>query len=355
MGLVELSTVSSPSRGHGARALRIATAVVAVVALGACPAEATFPGRNAEIAYIDSYGGDYIETDLYTVCPSGRRERYLGGTSDMGSGAFSPDGRWLALDGTGNFDSWPIWLFDARNRGRRITRPGGAAYDGGPVWAPRGGAIAFTRRREDSNAVRIYSHHHGRFLGHGFAPAWSIRNQVAFTRLKHAHADDQEPAIFVAPARGGVPRRLVAGAYPDWSPDGRRLVFEAGAAIPDFEAFSPDYEIATSDARGAQVRTLARGRFPTWSPNGRWIAFMDSHGRAAVIAPSGERLRILGRRTDTEPMFSPDSKWLATSSGSDLYITRVSDGRRRYVTTADSGEDLDPVDWRPAQAASSRC
>jgi Tol biopolymer transport system component len=326
-----------------------------LLAVVVSPVWATFPGRNAEIAYIDSYGGDYIETDLYSVCPSGRRERYLGGLSDMGSGAFSPDGRWLALDGTGNFDSWPIWLFDARKSARRITRPGGAAYDLGPVWAPHGGAIAFTRRREESNAVRIYSHHHGRFVSRGFGPAWSVRNQIAFTREKRHGADDPEPSIYVVSARGGTPRPLLAGADPDWSPDGRRLVFEAGAAIPDSEGVTPDYEIAISDARGAQVRTLARGRYPTWSPNGRWIAFMDVHGSAAVISPSGERLRILGRRTDTRPMFSPDSKWLATSSGSDLYITRASDGRRRYVTTADSGEDLYLVDWRQAQAASSRC
>ena len=341
-----MARTSPPSPGRRPPAAKIVGAALIVAALGACPADATFPGRNAEIAYVDSYGGDYIETDLYSVCPSGRRRRDLGGLSDIGGGGFSPNGRWLALAGTRTFDSYPIWLFDARHRGRRLTRPGGAPYDGGPVWSPRGGAIAFTRRREDSNAVRIYSHHHGRFLAHGFAPAWSIRNRIAFTRLKHANADDPEPSIFVAPARGGVPRRLVAGAYPAWTPDGRRLVFEAGRY--------PDYEIAITDPHGARVRTLARGRSPTWSPNGRWIAFTGPDGRAAVIAPSGRHLRTLGP-TSTAPLFSPDSRWVATASRANLSVIRVSDGRRRYVTTAESGEDLYPVDWRAAPAGSSRC
>jgi hypothetical protein len=54
-------------------------------------------------------------------------------------------------------------------------------------------------------------------------------------------------------------------------------------------------------------------------------------------------------------MFSPDSRWVATTSGQDLYVTRVGDGRRQYVTSVFSGEDMYAVDWRAAPAGSTRC
>ena len=99
-----------------------------------------------------------------------------------------------------------------------------------------------------ASAVRIYSNHHGRFVARGFGPAWSVRNQIAFTREKHHGADDPEPSIYIVSARGGTPRRLVAGAGPNWSRDGRRLVFASRGY--------PSYEIGITDPSG-KVRTLA--------------------------------------------------------------------------------------------------
>ena len=329
------------------------TAGLAVAAV-ASPVQATFPGRNGEIAYLDVWGSDVeISTDLYRVCPTGSRDRKLlsGGAWDMDSAEFSPNGRWFAADGHigYNDDSHISIGAVAGKRLRRVSRPPRRALDSAPVWSPKGGAIAFTRTRYDldydvrSTAVRIYSHGRGRFLARGFGPAWSMRNRIAFVRGDPNDSSAQQ--IYIAPVKRGAARLLTTGYAPDWSPDGRRLVITRrveGKTGPHGE-FA--VEIAVISADGTGLRRLAAGEGASWSPVGRRIAFVTPNRYAAVISPSGRRLRPLAR-TDSTPVFSPDGRWLATTWRDNLYVVRVSDGRRRYVTSPRSGEDLDLLAWR---------
>lgn len=336
------------------------TAGLAVLAV-ASAAQATFPGRNGEIAYLDVWGSDVeISTDLYRVCPSGSHDRRLlsGGAWDMGSAAFSPDGRWFAADGHigYNDDSHISVGVVTGKRLHRVSRPPRRALDTAPVWSPKGGAIAFTRTRYDldfnvrSTAVRIYSDGHGRFLARGFGPAWSVRDRIAFMRGNPNEFSTQQ--IYVASVKQGTARRLTTGYAADWSPDGRRLVLTRqvkGKAGPDGQLA---VEIAVISADGTGLRRLANGGGASWSPDGDRIAFVTPDGYAAVISPSGRGLRRLAR-TDSPPLFSPDGRWLATTWRDDLYVVRVTDGRRRYVTSPRSGEDLDLLAWRPLPTSAS--
>jgi hypothetical protein len=78
------------------RLARIFTASAVVLAAlgGAASAQATFPGRNGEIAYLDMYSADpdSTERDLYGVCPDGSGERSLWWGDAIGGLAFSPNG-----------------------------------------------------------------------------------------------------------------------------------------------------------------------------------------------------------------------------------------------------------------------
>lgn len=341
----------------GVVAVTAGLAALAVASL----AQATFPGRNGEIAYLDVWGSDVeISTDLYRVCPDGSHDRKLlsGGAWDMGSAAFSPDGRWLAADGHIGYDDdshisvGPV----TGKRLRRVSRPPRRAQDSGPVWSPNGGALAFTRTRYDwdfdvrSTAVRIYSDGHGRFRARGFGPAWSVRDRIAFMRGDPDELSTQQ--IYVASVKHGTASRLTAGYAPEWSPDGRRLVITRrveGKTGPNGE---PAVETAVISADGTGLRRLANGEGASWSPDGRRIALVSPDRYAVVISPSGRGLRRLAR-TDSAPLFSPDGRWLATTWKDDLYVIPVAGGRTRYVTSPSSLEDLSLLDWRPLPMSAS--
>lgn len=89
--------------------------------------------------------------------------------------------------------------------------------------------------------------------------------------------------VWVVPALGGVPRRLVAsGASPAWSPDGRRLVFQSGEpATVEAGGTPPPSRLWTVDLTGGTPRPLTyAGRpigahtEPAWSPDGRRVTFI---------------------------------------------------------------------------------
>lgn len=74
---------------------------------------------------------------------------------------------------------------------------------------------------------------------------------------------------------GGRHRRLVtSGVSPDWSPGGRRLALVR--PLPSLVFDAPTGRIYTVAPSGGRLRRVGRARLashPVWSPDGRWIAF----------------------------------------------------------------------------------
>jgi Tol biopolymer transport system component len=327
----------------------VASATLAAALVAPELAWATFPGRNGDILYADSWGSDVeLNTDLYRVCPDGSPERrLLGGIADLGGVKFSPDGRLVAFGWAPYERRDRIYVASAyaKTEGRPISRPPHGKQDFGPVWSPRGGAIAFTRApRRGRPAVRIYNRGHDRYLARGWGPAWSVRDRIAFTR-----GDTYEPGtVSVVPARGGDVRELAAGSGAEWSPDGKRLLFATRTA-------SGATAVAVMSADGSGQRVLGLGQPAGWAPDGRHLAFVTADGHATVAAPSGGAARRLGRTTGNgTAVVSPDGNWLAFGRLNNLYIARVDGTRTKYVTTAPSLEqDLSLVDWRRLPAGAS--
>jgi Tol biopolymer transport system component len=103
--------------------------------------------------------------------------------------------------------------------------------------------------------------------------------------------------------------------FPDWSPDGKRLVLRV--ATPSNKG------LAILDVDSGRLTALTpasdRDNLPKWSPNGTLIAFTsdrDGDYDIYTIRPDGTGLTRLTNTpgNDAHAAWSPDGRWIAFSS-----------------------------------------
>lgn len=104
-----------------------------------------------------------------------------------------------------------------------------------------------------------------------------------------------------------------------WSPDDKRIVYEADDGVRTCEVGSD----------GASTLLAPGGTNPTWSPDGNWIAFLD-HDTYYAIHPDRQGRKKLFHHSDvyTGLSWSPDSRLvayvaLARFAIDDVYLLRV--------------------------------
>jgi Tol biopolymer transport system component len=148
-------------------------------------------------------------------------------------------------------------------------------------------------------------------------------------------------SIEARPIPDGPPVTLCAdcGAPLDWSPDGKRLLYERGgrpSAIGVLNLATGQPSIVVSDTE----RNLRRAKF---SPDGRWIAFHEEDAagsRIFAVNDAGDRVAIGPKGTSAGcPVWSTD--------GSLLYFLSNRSGK-----TAIWAQPLDPRTKQPRGEAS---
>jgi Tol biopolymer transport system component/DNA-binding winged helix-turn-helix (wHTH) protein len=103
-------------------------------------------------------------------------------------------------------------------------------------------------------------------------PRWSPDSkQIAF----FAALPGEDWNIYVVASEGGAPQRLIPSdrsqADPNWSPDGRSLIFSSFSV-----AHEPIYSIDIQSKRVSAVPGSTGLFSPRWSPNGRYIAALTT-------------------------------------------------------------------------------
>jgi Tol biopolymer transport system component len=243
-------------------------------------------------------------------------------------------------------------VFVLQPDGSRMEKVPGTDRAGEAVWSPDGRRIAFSRRTatnseivEDLYVIRPDGSSLQLITRNGMFPSWSPDGKLL--ALLGDAPDDEAVAntseIFVVGVDGRGRTRLTSNdgydGEPDWSPDGKRLVF------------ATDNGLFLMSSDGKERRRLTRGlrhSNPDWSPDGRMIVFDDGYFDIFVVEVESRDVRKLSRRRRPEfaPAWSPDGRYiifLSTSAncqycGADwpmqVWIMNTDGGQAHSITSA---------------------
>jgi Tol biopolymer transport system component/DNA-binding winged helix-turn-helix (wHTH) protein len=270
--------------------------------------------------------------------------------------AFSPDGQRLAFARAVSFSATDLYVMPlAGGAPTRLT------FDGltidGLAWTSDGREIVFSSRRGGSfNSlwrIRAAGGTPARVSAFGedvISPTVSRDgNRLAYTR----QLDDMNIWNFSLDAAGRVVSKtpLIASTFrdsdPEFSPDGRRIVFTSGR--------NGGFGIWVSDSDGGGPRLLFDGGpyvtgSPRWSPDGRRIVF-DTRSRDpagfgnpsvwTVDSDGGEARRLTASGPGgVAPSWSRDGAWIyfATTRSGNLQIWKMpSQGGQAVQVTRNGG------------------
>jgi Tol biopolymer transport system component len=180
--------------------------------------------------------------------------------------------------------------------------------------------------------------------GEDHDPAWSPdRRRIAFVRSAFQFRSGKSGRLLlldVATGRVRPWRTGLVGAEPDWSPDGRSLVYQRGGDL-----------YVERLGRGGPSR-LTRGRAedtdPVWSHDGTRIAFVRHDRRtelSTIPARGGRRTVLFARQGDLLDLaWSPDDRALAFSTLHSIHVIDVAT-RRVESVVRDEDNRLRRLSW----------
>ncbi|MDP2480883.1 MAG: S9 family peptidase [Candidatus Palauibacterales bacterium] len=239
------------------------------------------------------------DTEIWLVRPGAapfQLTRTAKGSST--SPSWSPDGKWLAFLSSRDEGKTQVWLIRPDGgEARPLTDVAEGARSF--AWSPDGASLAVSIQEPQSAAMKARKKDYGewRVESENAPPVhlWVMDLSKALATGDGAKlpADSAGSGTSSAPAdgSGSAFRALTPGAPYTvvgfrWSPDGSRIAFshQPDGRVPSFT----HRDLSVVDVATDSIRTLVDGpgpdAGPVWSPDGRWIAFSTGAGDTAYYA-----------------------------------------------------------------------
>ncbi len=226
---------------------------------------------GTEIVYISQINNEF---EIFTMSSNGFNKTQITDNNDNfdGYAVWSPDGAYIAFRALTDYKgSWYLSIFDTMDASlERLTAS--VSADSYPTWSPDSTHIAFMH---NSNLYTIKIDGTGltQLVEAGEDPVWSPNSDkiifICYSSLSHLEICSIDPTgsnfIQLTDDLDTIKRR------PVWSPDGRKIAFEAVVVSEN------NFEIFVMDSDGTNLIRLTHnpaydGEI-TWSPDNKSIAF----------------------------------------------------------------------------------
>lgn len=302
---------------------------------------------------------DKTRSALWVVRRDGTRLRQLVEGSDP---QWSPDGARIAYVAKGAPQGAQIWVMwvDTREATQLTHLTEGPS---GIEWSRDGNWLAFTMQvpEKDTFPIKLPA----RPKEAKWAPDATVITRLSYRRDKQGYRPSGYRHIFVVSSvDGGTPRQVTSGDYdhgsPDWTTDGKELVFSAlRTADADWQVRESEIYAVTVDGGDVRQLTTRRGPdgSPKVSPDGRLVAYMgfdasdDTYDVADlyVMNLDGSGVRCLTKGFDRQPQsvqWGRDGQALfctVPSEGATQVWSVGLDGARRQITHGVQQVDLGNV------------